>query len=295
MAHGNAALEERPSKNVFKLALAQLFVTQDKQANLTGASRLIVEAAIKGANIVVLPECFICPFSPSNFARFAEQIPGGETYEFLSGYAKEYRVYLIGGSIPERGESGKLYDTCCVFGPNGELVAKHRKEIVSETMPEKIPARKESKAIYSNCESLAYVDTVYGRIGVGLCVDVNDSSLAKKAAQKDCIILVYPTLFTVDAAPIYWEVMQQATANHTQIYIAACSPARNYTSELVPLGHSSVVDPSGRVIASTKHEESIVYADIDLEHLQVVRKNGTIISDAIEQVSPRVHCSSSSI
>ena len=33
---------------------------------------------------------------------------------------------LVGGSIPER-SAGKLYNTCCVFGPDGKLLAKHRK------------------------------------------------------------------------------------------------------------------------------------------------------------------------
>lgn len=30
------------------------------------------------------------------------------------------------GSIPEEDE-GKLYNTCAVFGPDGELILKHRK------------------------------------------------------------------------------------------------------------------------------------------------------------------------
>ncbi len=34
---------------------------------------------------------------------------------------------LVGGSMAERSQ-GHLYNTCCVFGTNGELIAKHRQE-----------------------------------------------------------------------------------------------------------------------------------------------------------------------
>lgn len=32
---------------------------------------------------------------------------------------------LVGGSLPERSK-GKLYNTCCVFSKQGELLARHR-------------------------------------------------------------------------------------------------------------------------------------------------------------------------
>ena len=44
----------------------------------------------------------------------------------LSSVAKETQCYVIGGSIPER-DSGKLYNTSTSFGPDGAMLAKHRK------------------------------------------------------------------------------------------------------------------------------------------------------------------------
>ena len=59
------------------------------------------------------------------FADYAEEIPG-ESTNMLSSVAKETQCYVIGGSIPER-DSGKLYNTSTSFGPDGALLAKHRK------------------------------------------------------------------------------------------------------------------------------------------------------------------------
>jgi omega-amidase len=40
--------------------------------------------------------------------------------------AKEHGVTLVGGSIPETSD-GKLYNTCCIYSPDGSLLGKHRK------------------------------------------------------------------------------------------------------------------------------------------------------------------------
>lgn len=45
----------------------------------------------------------------------------------LSSVAKETGCYIIGGSIPERNGDGKLYNTSTSFGPDGTMLAKHRK------------------------------------------------------------------------------------------------------------------------------------------------------------------------
>ena len=70
-------------------------------------------------------ECFNSPYGTQYFAEYAEEIPG-ESTNMLSSIAKETQCYVIGGSIPES-DSGKLYNTSTSFGPDGTMLAKHRK------------------------------------------------------------------------------------------------------------------------------------------------------------------------
>lgn len=44
----------------------------------------------------------------------------------LSEAASHHKITIIGGSIPEM-SGDKLFNTCCVLGPDGEIIAKHRK------------------------------------------------------------------------------------------------------------------------------------------------------------------------
>lgn len=88
----------------------------------------VQEAASNGAQLVVLPEMWNCPYSNDSFPTYAEDIDGGRSpsTDALSSAAAAAGVTLVGGSIPER-SLGALYNTACVFGTDGVLLAKHRK------------------------------------------------------------------------------------------------------------------------------------------------------------------------
>lgn len=59
----------------FRLALCQLRVSSDKSANLKSTAHAIRDAAVQGAHIVTLPECFQSPYATDKFADYAEEIP----------------------------------------------------------------------------------------------------------------------------------------------------------------------------------------------------------------------------
>ena len=69
-----------------------------------------------------------CPYSNESFPTYAEDIDGGgsQSVSAMSESAKQNKVTLVAGSIPER-SNDKLYNTCCVFDTEGKLLAKHRK------------------------------------------------------------------------------------------------------------------------------------------------------------------------
>ena len=86
------------------------------------------EAAKAGAKLVVLPEMWNCPYSNESFPKYAEDIAAGhsQSVSAMSNSAKEHKITLVAGSIPESSD-GKLYNTCCIFDDAGNLLGKHRK------------------------------------------------------------------------------------------------------------------------------------------------------------------------
>ena len=109
-----------------QLGLCQMKVTADKAENTPHRrKRPSALPPRQGAELVLLPEMFNCPYENACFPVYAEPA-GGKTWQFLSRIAKELGVYLAGGSVPER-EGDAIYNTCYLFSPQGEELARHRK------------------------------------------------------------------------------------------------------------------------------------------------------------------------
>jgi len=256
----------------FRLALIQLQVGASKAKNLANARLRVLEAAQLGrSNVVVLPECFNSPYGTQYFAEYAEEIPG-ESTRALGAMAKEASIYLVGGSIPERDPSGKLFNTCTVYDPEGKLIAQHRKvHLFDIDIPGKI--RFQESEVLSPGDSLTHFDTRYGRIGVAICYDIRFPEVAKIANQQGCIAMLYPGAFNLTTGPLHWELLLRARAVDNQIFVAACSPARDMNAAYHAWGHSTIVDPSGKVMATTEHDEAIIYGDLESELLEEFRQS----------------------
>ena len=120
-----------------RVALLQFVVTDSKELNLKKASEFIAKAAEGGAQLLVLPEIWNSPYATTAFGSYAEQVPDvGEhsssdvespSISLLIEKAKQYSIYIIGGSIPEVCEDGNIYNTCICVDTSGTIVAKHRK------------------------------------------------------------------------------------------------------------------------------------------------------------------------
>jgi len=285
-----------PDFKQFKLALIQLgsstHVAENpteadiKHANLTHA-RHMIDRAVKNPNgkpdLVVLPECFNSPYGHVHFPVYAETIGYTTEQEYdtaktqsqsvraLSEAASENRIWLIGGSIPERDAAdGKIYNTCTVFSPEGKLVAMHRKVHLFDI---DIPGRikfKESETLTGG-SSTTFFDTDFARIGLGICYDIRFPELAMIAARKGCQVLIYPSAFNTTTGPLHWELLQRARAVDNQVFFSMCSPARNPKASYQAYGHTMLVDPSGKVLGEADEHEDILYFDIDPQVLHSAR------------------------
>lgn len=261
---------------MIKTALIQLLVGANKQENIRRAVEKIGEAARNNAKIISLPECFNSPYGVKYFPEYSEPIPDGPTVKALSQAAKENNVYLIGGSIPEK-DGDQLYNTCPVFDPQGNMIAKHRKvHLFDIDIPGKITFKESTNLSPGN--ELTIVKTAYGNIGIGICYDIRFAEMANLYQKNDCFAVFYPGAFNMTTGPVHWELLTRARAVDNQMYVACVSPARDVNADYKAWGFSSMADPYGEVIAKAGADEEIVYSDIDLERLKEVRTNMPYLS-----------------
>jgi omega-amidase len=255
----------------FSIALCQMKVINDKKANLSKAKKMI-EASIQKykPNIVILPEYFNCPVGLGYTQKYAEEEKNSETLDFLSKIAKENKIYLVGGSIPIKDSASssddKYYNTSYCFDKNGEIKARHRKvHLFDIDIPNKITYQE--SATLSAGTNFTVFETEHAKIGIGICYDIRFGEYAqilKKYYNID--MLVYPAAFNTVTGPMHWELLHRSRALDNNVFLAICSPSRNYDDpkSYQSYGFSSIVDPFAKILATTGYEEDIVYSEIDL-------------------------------
>lgn len=238
---------------------------------------------------------FNCPYSNASFNPYSEELPSvstpaagisssnSPTAALMSRLARTHGVYLVAGSIPERasdaampkhqksGLDHHLYNTCLVFSPTGDVVAKHRKvHLFDIDVPGKMTF-KESDTLSPGSQP-TWFDTPFARIGLGICYDIRFNEYATMLSERGATMLIYPGAFNTTTGPLHWELLQRARAVDNQLWVLTCSPARSADLKSYQAwGHSSAISPWGRVVATTEHEPAIVIADVDMKEVDDMR------------------------
>lgn len=254
---------------MLRFAGIQMMSGTDKAENLLHATELVSKAAEAGARLVSLPECFNSPYSTELFHQYAETIPDGETTLHLKNLARKKEIFLIGGTIPELCD-GKIYNTCLVFNPDGEIIAKYRKlHLADIDIPGKITF-KESDTISPGHEFTVFkVDSF--NVGLGICYDLRFPELPHMLRLKGAHVIIYPGLYNPTTGPRVFELLTRARAVDNQVYCCSNSSAVDTTSCYVSWGHSLVVAPTGEVIVAAESDETIIYADMDMKLIEDAR------------------------
>ncbi|ETN58555.1 nitrilase and fragile histidine triad fusion protein NitFhit [Anopheles darlingi] len=259
-----------------KVALLQLKGCPSKQESIANAIVHIRLAKDRGARLIILPECFNSPYSVSEFGRNAEAIPQGETSQALAKVAAELGIYLVGGSYPEK-EGTKLYNTCPVFGPQGQLLCKYRKmHLFDMDIPGKCTFRESS--VLTPGEGLATFTIDSLKIGLGICWDKRFAELTACYRQLGCDMMIFPSAFDPYTGPLHWDLLGRARALDNQMFVALVSPARDPTTEYVAYGYTLLCDPWGRVLCRAKEEQEMLIADIDLSMCEQIKGQIPVLS-----------------
>ena len=253
----------------FKLAQCQILGLEDKEDCRKNAEKHVREAAANGAQVIVLPEMWDCPYSNDYFRPYAEP-EDGETVQFMSELAKELGIYLIGGSISEL-DDDKVYNTSFSFDREGKIIGKHRKVHLFDIDVEGGIRFMESDTLTAG-DQMTVIDTPYCKIGVAICYDVRFPEWFRKMALAGAQLIVLPAAFNMTTGPLHWDLTMRARALDNQVYFAATAPARDENGIYVSYGNSCCVDPWGQFIAHADETQQIIYSDIDLDVVASVRQ-----------------------
>lgn len=259
-----------------KLGLCQLPVTASLEQNHATMSAMVAEAAAQGCEMVCLPEMWACPYDNSAFPVYAEA-QGGVTWNVLRETAVMHHIWLVGGSVPEQ-EEDKLYNTCYVFSPDGEQVAKHRKtHLFDIDVPGRV--RFMESDVFTPGESYTLFDTPFGKIGVAICFDIRFAELFRILSLEGAKLILVPGAFNMTTGPAHWELSFRLRAVDNQCFTAGCAPARDSVASYTSWGHTLVCDPWGTVLNTLDEKPGLLVQELDMSYADRIRDQIPILKN----------------
>ena len=256
-----------------KIAQIQMPVTADREENIRCACGMVRQ--VGKVDMAVLPEMFCCPYDNACFRAYGEE-EGGPAYQALSALAKELGIWLVGGTIPELAED-KVYNTCYVFAPDGQLAAKHRKMHLFDIDVKGGQRFMESETLTAG-SSVTTFETPWGVVGVCVCFDFRFAPLAGLMTQAGAKLMVVPAAFNMTTGPAHWELLFRQRAVDGQCYTVGTSPARDTGAGYVAWGHSIVCDPWGTVVRQCDETAQVAVTTLDMDRVEAIRQQLPILS-----------------
>lgn len=278
-----------PSKSI--IALVQMDCAGESDDVLSRAIGHIRAAADQGARIVCLPELFrslyFCQTEDVAAFALAEPLPGPTTVA-LGKIAKEKRVAVL-APVFERRAAGIYHNSLALLNECGELAGVYRKMHIPDD-----PQFHEKFYFTPGDLGFKAFDTETARIGTLICWDQWYPEAARLTALQGAAVLFYPTAIgwlpeekeaCGEAQYDAWLTVQRGHAIANGVYVAAVNrigfePTPDGSSGIEFWGRSFIADPQGVVLAqaSTDREE-IVLAEIDLAHLELIRRTWPFFRD----------------
>jgi len=167
----------------------------DLNANLSRAEKFLKEAAKKEAKLVVLPELFDTGYnfySKEELEEIAQQVPDGETTQFLIEQAREHEMFIIAGTAEKDGK-GRIYNSAVIVGPIGwGYIGKYRK----------IHLFYREKLFFEPGNLGFHVFNIgIARVGIMICFDWFFPEAMRTLALKGADIIAHPANLVMPYAP----------------------------------------------------------------------------------------------
>ncbi|SFS14671.1 N-carbamoylputrescine amidase [Dyella sp. OK004] len=280
------------TRKTLKVALLQETHRGSRDANLDAIETGLREAAVAGAELVLLQELhngpYFCQHESVSEFDLAETIPGPST-ERLGKLAEELKLVVV-ASLFEKRATGLYHNTAVVFDRSAKIAGKYRKMHIPDD-----PAFYEK--FYFTPGDLGFdpIDTSVGRLGVLVCWDQWYPEAARLMALAGADLLLYPTAIgwdPNDAQPEKdrqreaWVTVQRGHAVANGLPLLSCNrtgyePDPSGVGAGIQFwGTSFVAGPQGEFLAqaSTDKRELLV-TEIDMARSEHVRRIWPFLRD----------------
>ncbi|MDE1991592.1 MAG: carbon-nitrogen hydrolase family protein [Rhizobiaceae bacterium] len=249
----------------FKAAAIQMCSGVDPVKNAADMARLVREAAAQGATYVQTPEMTgaIQKDRPALRAVLRDEA-NDIVVKTASELAAELGIYVHVGSTAIPLDGGKIANRGFLFGPDGRLLARYDKIHMFDVDLDNGESWRESAAYQPGSEARV-VSLPFAEFGFSICYDVRFPQLYRAQAVAGAEVMTVPAAFTRQTGEAHWEILLRARAIENGMFVIAAAQAGKHEDGRETFGHSMIIDPWGKILASAGGTgEAVLVAEIDV-------------------------------
>ncbi|MDW4548697.1 carbon-nitrogen hydrolase family protein [Defluviimonas sp. D31] len=198
----------------------------------------------------------LAPYGP--LPRFAQPFENEALDQFRAA-ARRHKVWLIPGSMFEKTEDGRIYNTSAVIDPTGHVVSRYRKMF---------PFRPYESEVEAGTEFCVFDVPEVGRFGLSICYDIWFPETTRQLTSAGVEVLLHPVLTgTTDRDAEL--AIARATAAQFQCYVIDVNGL-----SAGGVGRSLIVDPAATVLHQSGGQEDMFPIEVDLSYVRRQRETG---------------------
>ncbi len=260
------------------VAVCQFAPTASREGNRDRIAAMTVEAASRGARLVVFPEYssyFVNPMDET-LAANAEALEG-EFVSTLTALAADHGVVIVAGLVERASDARHVHNTVVAVRGDG-ILATYRKQHLYDAF-----GQTESDWIEAGELGPATFEVAGIRFGLLTCYDLRFPEVARTLVDAGAEALVVPAEWV--RGPLkehHWTTLLAARAIENTTYVVAADHPTP-----VGVGHSQIIDPQGVVIAGVGVHDGIAIAAVERAAIDRVRETNPSLRVRRYAVTPR--------
>ena len=257
-----------------RVALAQMTSVPNLHLNIKFIEDNIIKAKHNNVDLIVFPEN--CGFMGRGSEMFANAYEEADHPVLIASRiaANNNNINVLLGSIAVLSESSKknkLANRSIFLDRKGTVSGRYDKINMFDANLSSKEKYNESNRYAAGSETVV-IENELGRIGLTICFDIRFPELYQKLSNQGCNIITIPSAFTVKTGKFHWEVLLRARAIETSCWILAPAQIGEHYPKRKTWGHSMVIDPWGNILVEAKNRQKLIYADLDLNRSNDIKK-----------------------
>jgi predicted amidohydrolase len=256
------------------IAAVQINGSSDVECNLATIERLVTEAAKCGARFIATPEASTY-LGPHDKKIHLAEARDGPTHTRLAKLAAALNITLLVGSVAERCDDKRAYNTALLFGPDGALIAHYRKmHLFDVDMAASGGVSFKESNTTARGDTVVVANTEVGRIGLSICFDLRFPEVYRAMCDRGATLLAVPSAFTLMTGKDHWHVLLRARAIENQAWVIAPAQWGPHDDKGLrrSYGHSVIIDPWGTIVAECGDGEGFCLAPMPAARVKSIRE-----------------------